>query len=302
MKINLITENYQEYEFLSKVKSECSEILNIYATTNYPLLRGYKENKGETFYAEPRQSRTPKDSNYALSNAFNQYLASRGFEARRDNSFFCISRYWAIQDVSMDYKNLYIVLPINGFKYTYLDISTGTDLVLDFAQNNIISIHDDDGVSHFLSRSKEGVRFILWTLRYLKTHKINIIDLQSEDIEKYIEIIENSLVLEEYKRNMGGRVWQFINKTKFGSKIYSLLNENNIITKMFYKHWISYQKNLYNRLDKAYNPVDTNLKRAIDEVYEVYIKAPCYFYKINYYTDEDIQFERFMNKINKIKL
>ena len=108
-----------------EISEKCSDILQIYKQTQGFLYHGSKKLSALTYQGESLENRRAKDSDLAVSTAFNWCLAKLGFAARRDNSIFATSDHLRAFG---DYGPLYVVLPWNNqFHYTY---TSRQDLVL----------------------------------------------------------------------------------------------------------------------------------------------------------------------------
>lgn len=108
-------------EFVERIKQECSEFLS-YAEKSLPslnlLYRGIDKARGhpgEFFSGESPTNRKPMSSSVIGQQMFDTALQQLGFTALRSNSIFVTS---SIRQADT-YGRIYMVFPINGFKYTY---------------------------------------------------------------------------------------------------------------------------------------------------------------------------------------
>jgi hypothetical protein len=106
-------------EVVELLKSECSEIYNLYKSTGFKNLffRGEKDanDKYEPFKAGIYQNRIPVQMDPKLHETFNAAMMRVGLGAHRGNSIFTSSNFI----VAADWGNTCIVFPTNGFKYTW---------------------------------------------------------------------------------------------------------------------------------------------------------------------------------------
>lgn len=101
-------------ETIEKITDECSDILELYRGLHRMLFRGVK-GAPPYFERQPREDRRNLHSNSKLSQAYDDYLGSKGFTALRSNSIFCTNSM--IQADS--YGTVYVIFPKNGFTYTW---------------------------------------------------------------------------------------------------------------------------------------------------------------------------------------
>lgn len=110
----------------------CKEIIKVYKELNRNdfergkfLYRGIKSSD-DALYGKPFESRKPKDSNRDLHELVNGTINSLGLAANRENAMFVTGD----RSQASGYGNsLYIMFPIDGFKFTWS--KTVKDLVLD---------------------------------------------------------------------------------------------------------------------------------------------------------------------------
>jgi transcription antitermination factor NusG len=114
------------------LQKNCKEIIKVYQDLNGSsfkrqkfLYRGIRS-RSDALYGKPFEARKPKDSNSELHTMLNDAMKNAGFTARRDNSTFTTGD----RGQASGYGNsLYILFPVDGFKYTWS--RTEKDLVLD---------------------------------------------------------------------------------------------------------------------------------------------------------------------------
>lgn len=110
---------YKEDELVETLKKECSEIISTYKSTGKYLYRGEKDARiRRIFKASIHQDRIPVQMDLKIHHRFNDALKSAGFIAHRGNSIFTtgdrsVAEPWG--------KLIVIVLPVNGFDYTWFD-------------------------------------------------------------------------------------------------------------------------------------------------------------------------------------
>lgn len=175
----------------------CSEILNIYKDTGIYLYRGTKNNP-PIYRGRSLENRRPADSNAYLSDLFNRMLAVNGMTVLRNNSVFLTSS----RSHAANFGTIYMVFPINGFKFTY---TNQTDLVLDdfhyFIDNNLYQILNDKFEaamslkgsdtwgSDWVTYDNRGPKQfqLKWALERLKELLPNDAEVQALTIEKLLD-------------------------------------------------------------------------------------------------------------------
>jgi hypothetical protein len=170
MRINEITSGTKtelSINDLSNIKYECSIILSAMEETNTCLYRGvknksywynlYSNKTPEIFLGKTRDNRKSLSGSSKFQKAFDTELVKRGFKALRSNSIFCTTA-----DVqAIHYGKLYVILPLNGFKYTWsprindlisvvndppektVELYQNTDLISAMKSGNEIMIHGE---------------------------------------------------------------------------------------------------------------------------------------------------------------
>ena len=118
MKINEV-DNLHLGSFREIVTQECSDFLSILkeARSRNPgtLLYSGRRFLRSTYFGKSREERHPKDSSSLFHNFTVDVFSSLGIDARRDNSIFTT----VSKGVASGYGNVYIIFPVNGFKYSY---------------------------------------------------------------------------------------------------------------------------------------------------------------------------------------
>jgi transcription antitermination factor NusG len=120
------------FKALSK---NCKEIIKVYKELNKNnfnkqrfLFRGIRSSD-DALYGKPFEARKPKDSDRELHDLLNNAIKDMGFEADRENSTFTTGD--RSQASGYGYS-LYVLFPVDGFKFTWS--KTVKDLVLDSAK------------------------------------------------------------------------------------------------------------------------------------------------------------------------
>lgn len=104
-------------DLLLYLKKECSEILNLYKSSNDKfLLRGISSSKNyDIVKYRIRPDRKPSFMDEKTHNIVNNVITDLGGVAHRGNSIFCTT----LDGVASTWGKNYIVFPINGFNVTY---------------------------------------------------------------------------------------------------------------------------------------------------------------------------------------
>lgn len=115
-------------EFKTKVKRECSQILDFYKSLDFShlLYRGYgyknrlfNENRDVSFVMQYPVDRQPKDSSLLAQNYLNNVFDFYKCTANRSNSIFCTTDIYATHVYSLGgFHQIGIVFPKDGFKFT----------------------------------------------------------------------------------------------------------------------------------------------------------------------------------------
>lgn len=113
------------------IEKECSQALAVMKSTRRLLYRGTYKTAGEVYVGKPFMNRTPTDSSVEEQDRFDHKLALAGFKALRGNSIFTTSN----PHQAIDYGNLQIIFPKNGFHFTWS--SEHDDIVLDELDEDI---------------------------------------------------------------------------------------------------------------------------------------------------------------------
>jgi hypothetical protein len=131
-------------QIISLIRSECSDILAAYKATKKFLYRGSDSMEHQFCKFSSRDNRTPLDNGFDFQKAVDSALRSVGATALRSNSTFVTS-----QMSSAEYfGRLFVVFPINGFQYTWVD-------------RNDLLYYDEDLPENFeYSTDEEKVAFL----------------------------------------------------------------------------------------------------------------------------------------------
>jgi hypothetical protein len=126
-------------DFWLVLKRECSDYLAACSQAQKWLYRGIKNEHRPAFLAKTRENRPPMDSNPLLMKCFDQALKTLGFSARRENSIFAISD----RDKSLDFGDVYVIFPRNGFDFTY---TNEREIILDELDQVLSNKHIESGM------------------------------------------------------------------------------------------------------------------------------------------------------------
>lgn len=111
--------NSDKERSFSKFLSDCSESIAAMKQTNKILYRGIANPMNRavlnTFIGRSRDKRETLDTPNEIQKIFDDVLRANNFIALRSNSIFCTS----MRDFATGYGLVYLIFPINGFKYTY---------------------------------------------------------------------------------------------------------------------------------------------------------------------------------------
>lgn len=102
----------------------CSEILTVYNSTKKVLYRGSSRAPSTAFVGRSLENREPKDSNKSAQELFDTALTALGIKALRRNSIFATADFTRAERYGVPY----IILPVNGFNFSY---TSSHDLVLE---------------------------------------------------------------------------------------------------------------------------------------------------------------------------
>jgi len=118
------------HEFKNIISKECSDILKLYINTLSVFYRGYNKNISTYEYIIPRKDRRPLDTDPILHEYINKVFIKVFKWPVRNGIFATASRYMA-----SSYGNIYIIFPVNGFKFVYgtknIDLSAEIDDLYD---------------------------------------------------------------------------------------------------------------------------------------------------------------------------
>lgn len=113
------------------LQKNCKQIIKVYKDLNKNtftkkqfLYRGVRSSS-DALYGKPFDARNPKDSNSELHQMLNDAMKSGGFVARRDNATFVTGDRGQASGYG---HSLYVIFPVDGFKYTWS--RTEKDVVL----------------------------------------------------------------------------------------------------------------------------------------------------------------------------
>ena len=96
------------------IKKNCSEYLK--EVGKNVLIRGIQSSNDVLSLAEIT-NRAPKDTYEGVHDYMVDFYKKENIKARRDNSLFCTG----IKNTALEYGNLFVVFPYNGYDYSYLE-------------------------------------------------------------------------------------------------------------------------------------------------------------------------------------
>lgn len=106
---------------VTRIKKECSQIIEIYDKAQHTLLRGTEFN-WKAFHASIRTDRKPITKDLiSLQDAIHDAFIQLGSPTTRQNCLFTTS----YRGLAAHYGTLYIIYPKNGFKYTWINKTPG---------------------------------------------------------------------------------------------------------------------------------------------------------------------------------
>lgn len=232
------------------IKTNCSDILSIYKDTGNILYRGFIDLYQPFFKALPRENRKSRDGDINIHNIINNYLKEQGFEARRDNSFFCISK----MKEAKEYGEAYLVFPKNDFKYTWLNSKVhGDDLSVSEGIYGIYSLQKSHSYMSFISYIDKFLDYNLFDwIRYKIKYDIKLQDrYYNSGMYKQLDIYA---LFDDIK-----------------------LNVKNEITEKLVEIIKFYQTTILPENLKEMPFENSNIRVPLDKGYEVYIHGECYF-------------------------
>ncbi len=145
------------------IKTNCSEIIEIYRDAGRLLYRGTKNNP-PIYRGRSLDDRQPTDSSKKLSDLFNQMLAANGMTALRSNSIFVSSGI----ALARKFGVVYVVFPLNGFEFTY---TNQIDIILD-NMDDFIDGQVDLELNQKFAKAWESQGKDAWSVNWIKTDNI----------------------------------------------------------------------------------------------------------------------------------
>jgi len=120
-----------------KLRRECSEIIREYKKNKAYLYRGYNSNQ-LYLTKTPRIDRRPMDMPKEVHDLFdNAFKKEFGWKVRSEGAFVTTQHRKA-----NGYGDVYLFFPVNSYKYVYSP--TVHDLFVDYMQNGILRMTNDD--------------------------------------------------------------------------------------------------------------------------------------------------------------
>lgn len=109
---------------VKKIRTECSDYLEIFDKTGMRLYRGFKQASYLAFEGHSRTDREAYDSPQTSQQLFDKASVQLGIKALRSNSVFTSSK----ENVAEQYGRVYVFFPKNGVPYTWS--KTKADIIL----------------------------------------------------------------------------------------------------------------------------------------------------------------------------
>lgn len=121
---------------VSMIQTKCSDALVGMSEAQDFLYRGTKGGTSEEFVGRSRNDRRAKSSSYEMQVNIDKAFTMAGFQALRSNSIYATSN---MMDASMygSATNLFLIFPVNGFKFTWSPIIDDLYVDIDRAYRDI---------------------------------------------------------------------------------------------------------------------------------------------------------------------
>jgi len=153
-------------KFITTIKKNCSEIIDIYKETNKVLYRGSRKYPSDCFKGTIRQDRRPMSTYIDIQEMINEYLSKQGFSTNRSNCLFCSSTW----SQAMIYGRVFIIFPKNGFHFLYSDKD---DLFSGMCDYICSKLH----MSETYARAMKPDEYKQAAMEYIQQRKFSDIDL-----------------------------------------------------------------------------------------------------------------------------
>jgi GNAT superfamily N-acetyltransferase len=175
------------------IKTNCTQILNIYKQLNMILYRGIKTTQ-DYFKAQSPINRPPRDTDEKNQIMIDDKLESSGFKALRRNSIFTSSFKMGVEY----YGEIYVIFPEDGFDFTW------SSLIADLYQEytDINSKFYEDFTDDLINMSNN--RFI-YTFAFQKSNIVGAIKSGYEILihGKYVAIKYDYFIQNNIGKNLG---------------------------------------------------------------------------------------------------
>lgn len=109
-------------EFITIISEQCSDSIQAIKQAGDFLYRGLNSVGYGTiaFHGKTRENRQPNNLKRANSQRmFDNALALTGIVANRTNSIFCTGSFEQASAYALDYNDIFLIFPINGFKFSW---------------------------------------------------------------------------------------------------------------------------------------------------------------------------------------
>jgi hypothetical protein len=209
---------YDEIETIEQVENvreilskQCSEIYNFYKLKGEFFFRGAKRNNDAFLLETPYQNRAPKDTPQDVSKLLDDAFERKFGWRPRSQGVFGVSNF----DTARLYGQVYILFPVDGFKYVYS--ATIKDLYLHLR---------DMG---YLGYTEESLYALYQEIVY--------------EIQKY--------VIKRKRVRIGGDKIQFTPGTYLGDELYDIAKEivdKHILKDNFFKYSLLNRLNMYDKM------------------------------------------------------
>lgn len=183
------------YEYLEKIKRECSDIYSLYQRTSKYFYRGMSEDREYFEKIVPRKDRKPKDINIEIHKYLDeQFYKIFGWRPRTEG-VFCTSDIVSTETYS---SHAHIIFPKDGFKYIWspeIDDLHSYLGPIKFEYSDLVLVTkkgheaEEEEIRKKYKTKKEYVDFLN------KKYKERTIQLLQETVLKYKEMDINKVLI-----------------------------------------------------------------------------------------------------------
>lgn len=258
----------QVSKLVDKIRTECSDYLDIFIKVNRFLYRG-TDSKDDAFEGRSREERRPTDSSKKAQETFDKVAEQLGIEARRSNSIFTTSSLHVAENYGSD---LYVIFPKNSAKFSwsqkYDDLVLSSSALDEFRNKKVVP----KIVQTEKSRVTQEIKDLQKDLKKLNDPKI---DLMAESLREYFNTLSNI-------DDVSGP-WAI---SKFYKDIKHLNPKSPILTDQSVKEYLEVDSIDLKKFQKEYKLTDKDLPGAMKKTHEVLIKGEYIAVKIDLFDDK----------------